>query len=78
MMADFWNRWSKEVLYKYQRRPKWLEPEYNIKGRDLVLMVDNFLTLTRWSLVTVKIATPELQRPIVKLIHLPLDEEAKH
>ena len=82
MRDHFWNRWSKEQLHC------WQNPSENLKIGALVLLKDNQLPATKWPLArsidvlpgsdnlvrvaTIKTATGTYQRPIVKLIALPV------
>ena len=92
MVADFWRRWSKEVLTELQKRVKWLEPNYELSVGDLVLIIDDQQPPTKWllgrliecyigkdGLIRVakdKTATGILTRPTAKLIKLPVNQEA--
>lgn len=83
----FWQQWSKEYLNRLQRRPKWATKTPNIEVNDLVIIKDERLPQSQWSLgritdvhpgkdglvraATVKTASTQLKRPITKLCRLP-------
>ena len=84
----FWNRWSKEYINHLQKFNRWQNPSENLKIDALVLLKDNQLPATKWPLArvidvapgsdnlirvaTIKTATGTYQRPIVKLVPLPV------
>jgi hypothetical protein len=89
MLQGFWKRWSSEYINRLQQRPKWMKPEENIKEGSLVIIKEENTQPLQWKLarvvkvhpgtdgkirtVTVKTATSEYVRPIVKLCLLPVD-----
>ncbi|XP_021964112.2 uncharacterized protein LOC110859463 [Folsomia candida] len=89
MLQQFWKRWSAEYLTRMQARQKWLVPVPSIKLGSLVIIKDDNTPPLKWSLgriiklhpgedqqirtVTVKTASGELKRPIVKICLLPVD-----
>ena len=89
MRNQFWGRWQREVLQHLQQRAKWLEPTDTIQEGDLVVIRDELHPPTKWPLARVtqchpgpdglirvlslKTATTSLQRPLVKVIRLPVD-----
>ncbi|XP_023314646.1 uncharacterized protein LOC111693641 [Trichogramma pretiosum] len=90
---SFWVRWRKEVLNQLQQRNKWYDQHENFKIGDMVLVKDELSPPARWPLglvtevhpgkdglvrvVTIKTASSQLMRPIVKLVKLPLDQDAQ-
>lgn len=46
----FWSRWIQEYLPLLQARQKWLTPKRNLKEGDMVLVVDNTLSRSKWLL----------------------------
>ncbi|XP_046399958.1 uncharacterized protein LOC124166473 [Ischnura elegans] len=92
MRNSFWKTWRKDILHQMQQRNKWLKPIRNLREGDIVILKDELSPPTRWPIgritklhpgpdglvrvATVKTATMELIRPIVKLIRLPTDAEA--
>jgi hypothetical protein len=86
----FWKRWSSEFLTRLQQRPKWMQVNKNINVGDLVIIKDDRYPPQEWNLgrvmhlypgaddivrvVTVRTATGELKRPIVKLCLLPIHD----
>ena len=91
MRDHFWRRWQKEVLYQLQQRSK-LEPSHAVRKGDLVLLAEDLLPPTKWPLarverchpgpdgltrvVTLRTATTTLQRPLVKIVRLPVEPTA--
>ncbi|KAL6442302.1 hypothetical protein ACFW04_002511 [Cataglyphis niger] len=94
MRDYFWDRWLREYLYSLFQRPKWWVSNNEIRIGRLCLIRSDNTPSTRWLLariiatqpgedgqvcvVTVRTATSELTRPIVKIILLPesrCDEE---
>ncbi|XP_029672104.1 uncharacterized protein LOC115240852 [Formica exsecta] len=93
MRDHFWERWSQEYLHSLIHRPKWWNKESGFTVGRLCLIRNENLPPTKWPLVriirihpgedgqirvvTLRTATTELTRPIVKLILLPVaDSEA--
>lgn len=87
---QFWNRWSGEFVARLQQRPKWHKANKNIEINALVLIKDERLPPLKWKLgrvthlhpgpdglvrvVTLKTADGEIQRPVVKVCLLPIDD----
>ncbi|CAL8069017.1 unnamed protein product [Orchesella dallaii] len=85
-IQHFWQRWRDEYLVTLQQRHKWFRKEENVKIDDLVIIKEDNSPPGKWKLArvinvqpgtdgqvrvaTVKTATSEYQRPIVKLIPL--------
>ena len=92
MRDHFWQRWQKEVLHQLQQRSKWLQPSHSIQKGDLVILADDLLPSTRWPLarveqchpgqdgltrvLTLRTACTALQRPLVKVVRLPVEPPA--
>jgi hypothetical protein len=90
MLQHFWDRWSAEYLQTLQRRSKWAKETPPLAVGDIVLIRNEFTSPTKWPLgrvirlhkgtdgltrvATLKTATAEMQRPIVKLILMLKDE----
>lgn len=88
MMKQFWTKWSKECLQRYQAIYKWNQSTNDIKIGTLVLIIDERFPTSKWPLVrvthlhpgkdgltrvaTVKTQFNSLTRPIVKLCPLPI------
>ncbi|XP_067660679.1 uncharacterized protein [Haliotis asinina] len=82
----FWSRWRKEYLVNLQQRQKWNHPKRNYQLDDIVLLKDEYLPRSAWSLgritrtepdksgivrnVKVKTKGSELRRPVHKLVLL--------
>ena len=93
MRNSFWSKWKKEVLHHMMQSNKWFFPEKNLEVGDLVIMKDETIPPKYWPLarvssitsnrsglvraVTVKTAESEFERPVHKLIYLPLSEPAQ-
>ncbi|XP_050463467.1 uncharacterized protein LOC126857789 [Cataglyphis hispanica] len=87
MRDHFWSRWSQEYLHSLSQRPKWWIPNSEIRVGRLCLIRSDNTPPTRWPLariinvhpgddgrvrvVTIRTATSELTRPIVKIVLLP-------
>jgi hypothetical protein len=83
---EFWLRWKKEYVTTLQERKKWCTTKDNIKKGDVVLLVEDNVTRSRWPLgviteanesadghirkVRVKTATSSYDRPVSKLVFL--------
>ena len=91
-IADqFWRRWTREFLPYLNHRQKWFQQRRNAQKDDLVLLVDDTLPCSRWSLgrilevfpdknglvrtVLVKSRNTLLKRPITKLCLILRKEE---
>lgn len=89
MRNHFWKRWHREVLQQMQQRSKWTEANATIAEGDLVLLTDDLVAPAKWPLARVtschpgpdgltrvlslKTATTTLQRPLVRVIRLPVE-----
>ena len=92
MRNYFWRRWRKEVMHHVQLRQKWLSVQPSLAIGDLDLLTDGQQQPLKWPLarvqqlhpgadgltrvVTLRTPTTTLQRPIVKLIKLPINESS--
>lgn len=90
----FWKRWTVEYLPLLMARPKWKQAQENLKAGQLVLIKDELLAPTYWPLgriistkvsddgrvrtATVKTITGQYDRPVQKLVFLPVDEELSY
>ena len=90
LFQNFWHRWSSEYLSRLQQRPKWTIKQAELQIGDLVLVKDDRLPPSKWSLArilekhpgrdgltrvyTVKCKDSTLKRSIVKLCPLPTNE----
>ncbi|XP_024879228.1 uncharacterized protein LOC112459393 [Temnothorax curvispinosus] len=88
----FWKLWSNDYVNTLQQRAKWRKEKSQITLGQLVLLRHPTLPPCKWELsrmthchpgsdgftrvVTVKTATSEYRRPIVKLCVLPVNSEA--
>lgn len=93
MVADFWRQWRSEYLASLQRTNKWAQASRNIKPGDIVVVINDNLPRAHWQLgkivavapgrdgrvrnVTVQASAGELDRPIQKLVLLPIDAQAE-
>jgi len=87
MRDHFWERWSQEYIHSLLPRPKWKASTDDIQPGRLCLIRNEITPPTRWPLarivdihpgedglvrvVTVRTASSELKRPVVKLVLLP-------
>ncbi|XP_029171355.1 uncharacterized protein LOC114940771 [Nylanderia fulva] len=87
MRDHFWQRWSSEYLHGLASRTKWLKGEAAPHVGDLCLVRSELTLPSRWPLarisrlhpgddgivrvVSIRTATSELVRPLVKLVFLP-------
>ncbi|XP_029166192.1 uncharacterized protein LOC114936993 [Nylanderia fulva] len=87
MRDHFWQRWSSEYLHGLASRTKWLKDEAAPHVGDLCLVRSELTPPSRWPLarisrlhpgddgivrvVSIRTATSELVRPLVKLVFLP-------
>ena len=83
---QFWERWKSEFLPTLQFRSKWQNPKCNLRVDDVVLIIDEDLARSQWSLgrvietypsqdgfvrkVKLKTGKGQLERPIDKLVLL--------
>lgn len=93
MTQTFWKRWQNEYLTTMQQRRKWFRAEPNLQVGDLVLLMNENMPPSKWSMgrvisthtaedglvrsCTIRTATTELQRPVQKLCLLPVREHAQ-
>ena len=84
---DYWSRWSREYLHHLQERSKWRGVNKNFTVGQLVVVRDNRYPPAKWPLgrvvethpgldgmvrvVTVRMSSTTLKRPIVDLSPLP-------
>lgn len=87
-VQGFWKLWSSDYLTSLQQRPKWRQEQPNVSVGNLVLIKDENLPPSRWTLARITELCPgndglvrvaklktkngELKRPIVKLAILPV------
>ena len=92
MRNHFWRRWRKEVLHHMQQRSKWLDQKAGPNVGDLVLLTDDLQPPLKWPLgriealhpgpdglarvATLRTSTTKFQRPLTKLILLPIKDTA--
>ncbi|XP_070855336.1 uncharacterized protein [Drosophila suzukii] len=50
LIRQFWTQWSRDWLSHLQTRPKWCQEKENFKINELVLMKDDQLPPSQWSL----------------------------
>ncbi|XP_029673835.1 uncharacterized protein LOC115241975 [Formica exsecta] len=88
----FWKLWSNDYVNTLQQRAKWRKVKPPIKPGQFLLLRNPLLLPCKWEfgrvtrchpgsdgfarVVTVKTATSEFKRPIVKLCVLPVNNEA--
>lgn len=88
MHQHFWDRWHKEYLTNLSQHPKWQKQEANLRENELVLLKEDHLPPSQWSLgriietfpgkdnlvrsVKVKTSHGTYNRPITKLGRLPI------
>ncbi|XP_063989968.1 uncharacterized protein LOC135169161 [Diachasmimorpha longicaudata] len=58
LIQQFWTRWSKECLQRYQSIYKWKTRHQNIKVGDMVLMVDQNCPPAQWPIARVIATKP--------------------
>ncbi|XP_066597121.1 uncharacterized protein [Prorops nasuta] len=91
LQQHFWKKWSREYLHHLQERNKWKGPTTNFRVGQLVVINDERLPPSKWSLgriievhpgddglvrvATVKTSTSTLKRPIVRLSPLPQEDD---
>ncbi|XP_011060270.1 PREDICTED: uncharacterized protein LOC105149514 [Acromyrmex echinatior] len=92
MRDHFWQRWSREYLHTLATRPKWTKDSLPPRIGSLCIIRSELSPPNKWPLawitqlhpgddgmvrvVTVKTASSELIRPLVKLVLLPEDANA--
>lgn len=90
-LQSFWAIWSKEYLHRLQQRPKWVQPQENIRIGHLVLIKEDNLPPAQWLLgrvinifpgkdglvrvAEIRSKASILKRSIHKLCLLPVTEE---
>lgn len=90
-LDSFWSSWSNSCLQRYQAIWKWNRRTPNLKRGDMVLVVDERYPPAKWPLgriiavhpgndglirtVTVRTQSSTIDRPIVKICPLPVNEE---
>lgn len=88
---SLWNRWSQDYLHSLVQRPKWQEAQANLKAGTLVLIKNENVPPTYWSMgrvietyegndgkvrsAKVKTHSGELERSVRRLCVLPTDED---
>lgn len=88
MHQDFWRKWHLEYMHTLQQRHKWSDAQPNIAIGTLVLIANEQCSPMKWRLgrvtqlhagadkicrvVTLRTATGECKRPVVKLCILPM------
>jgi len=91
MIDNFWTKWSREYLQKFQAINKWNKPIDSIKEGAMVLVMDERYPPTKWPLgriikthpgedgrvrvVTIRTQATTLKRPIVKICPLPIQTD---
>ncbi|XP_036329713.1 uncharacterized protein LOC118741847 [Rhagoletis pomonella] len=89
LTQHFWKRWSIEYVTQLQQRPKWSQRLRNLEINDVVIIKDDNLPPTQWSIGKISEVHPgsdglvrvasvdtfkgTLKRPIVKLCPLFID-----
>ncbi|XP_036346466.1 uncharacterized protein LOC118755749 [Rhagoletis pomonella] len=89
LTQHFWKRWSIEYVTQLQQRPKWSQRLRNLEINDVVIIKDDNLPPTQWSIGKISKVHPgsdglvrvasvdtfkgTLKRPIVKLCPLFID-----
>lgn len=84
---QIWKRWQTEYLHTLQNRPKWTQPQRNLKVDDLVLVQEDNVSPLQWKrgrvtkvipgkdnvirVAEVKTVSGVFTRPVVKLSLLP-------
>jgi len=92
MRDHFWMRWSREYLHSAATRPKWHSEATSPRIGSLCLLRSEITPPSKWPLariiklhpgddgvtrvVTVRTATSELVRPLIKMVLLPADDDA--
>lgn len=90
----FWKVWSEDYLSSLMERPKWKIEQENLKAGKLVLIKNENLAPTYWAMgriisvkksadgfvrtAKIKVGAVELDRPVQKLIVLPVDDELEY
>ncbi|XP_041988227.1 uncharacterized protein LOC121739739 isoform X1 [Aricia agestis] len=90
MNKQIWRGWSREYLQNLQTRTRWTSPTKDIELNDIVVIKEDHMPPGKWALarvcelhpgkdghtrvVTLKTQNNVLQRPVSKLIVLPVDQ----
>lgn len=93
LYTEFWKIWSKEYIDQLQPRPKWHNKEPNLKVGPIVVLQDDTMPASRWSIgrvvavypdqkglvriADVKVCNKVFKRPIHRLGLLPLLENER-
>lgn len=93
IFQQFWKQWKSEYLNQLQVRHKWCTAKEEIDVNDLVMLKEDGLPATKWSLgriikkhpgkdgatrvVTVKTGGTEVTRTITKVAPLPMKNDGK-
>lgn len=93
-LNTFWKVWSEDYLSTLMERPKWKIEQENLKPGRLVLIKNENLAPTYWAMgriisvekgadgceraAKIKVGAVNLDRPVQKLIVLPVDEELEN
>lgn len=91
LQQQFWKRWRLEYIAQLQQRPKWRQQRDNIQVGMMVIIKDDLLPPTQWSLaritrvhygqdglvrsVDLRTAASTFTRPITKVCVLPFEKE---
>lgn len=91
---SFWKVWSEDYLSTLMERPKWKLEQKNLRAGNLVLIKNENLAPTYWPMgrvisvkkgadgcvreAKIKVGSVNLDRPIQKLVVLPVDEELEN
>ena len=89
MYRDFWLSWSRDYLNDFNNRTRWMKKKPNVEVGDIVLVSQPDTKSHSWPLakitrvypesdqlvrkVTVQISGQEYDRPITRLVLLPID-----
>ena len=91
MKHSFWKRWSKEYVNHLQQLRKWKKSQPNLQPGTIVVVKNELLSPAQWRMgrivqtypsqdgqvraVSGKTSSGVIDRPIVKLIPLPVADE---
>ena len=91
LVQSFWTQWCHKYIGGLERLAKWKHPARNLKINDVVLVHEDTLIATRWTLarlvqvhpgahgrvkvVTIRTASGTYNRPVVSLALLPLEDD---
>jgi len=89
MRDHFWRRWSQEYIHGLAERPKWWREGTTLRVGQLCLVRNESTSPAKWPLaritalhpgkdgrvrvVSVRTATTELTRPVIKIVALPIE-----